>query len=79
MKQVGIIRQNYIEGGNGLVFNHLEAYVAKKHQTFTVFPSLFQERRTEKKANKLAFMHEKQMQEKQMVNLRANVQGMKLS
>ncbi|KAK7165729.1 hypothetical protein R3I93_005720 [Phoxinus phoxinus] len=37
------------------------------------------ERRTEKKANKQAFMQEKQMQEKQMVNLRANVQGMKLS
>ncbi|XP_048051960.1 protein LTV1 homolog isoform X2 [Megalobrama amblycephala] len=37
------------------------------------------ERRTEKKANKLAFKQEKQMQEKQMVNLRANVQGLKLS
>lgn len=37
------------------------------------------ERRTEKKANKLAFKQEKQMQEKQMVHLRANVQGMKLS
>ncbi|XP_051559912.1 protein LTV1 homolog [Myxocyprinus asiaticus] len=37
------------------------------------------ERRTEKKANKLAFQQEKQMQEKQMVSLRANVQGLKLS
>ncbi|XP_055060284.2 protein LTV1 homolog [Misgurnus anguillicaudatus] len=37
------------------------------------------ERRTEKKANKMAFKQEKQMQEKQMVNLRANVQGLKLS
>ncbi|KTG06934.1 hypothetical protein cypCar_00024026 [Cyprinus carpio] len=37
------------------------------------------ERRSEKKANKLAFKQEKQMQEKQMVNLRANVQGLKLS
>ncbi|KAI7810824.1 protein LTV1 homolog [Triplophysa rosa] len=37
------------------------------------------ERRTEKKANKLAFKQEKQMQEKQMVGLRANVQGLKLS
>ncbi|XP_073698227.1 protein LTV1 homolog isoform X2 [Garra rufa] len=37
------------------------------------------ERRTEKKANKMAFKQEKRMQEKQMVNLRANVQGMKLS
>lgn len=38
-----------------------------------------QERRIEKKANKVAFKEEKQMQEKQMVSLRANVQGMKLS
>ncbi|XP_067296911.1 protein LTV1 homolog [Pseudorasbora parva] len=37
------------------------------------------ERRTEKKANKLAFKQEKQMQEKQLVSLRANVQGLKLS
>lgn len=37
------------------------------------------ERRTEKKANKMAFKQEKAMQEKQMVGLRANVQGMKLS
>lgn len=37
------------------------------------------ERRSEKKANKLAFKQEKQMQEKQMVHLRANVQGLKLS
>lgn len=37
------------------------------------------ERRSEKKANKLAFKQEKQMQEKQMVNLRASVQGLKLS
>ncbi|XP_016415677.1 protein LTV1 homolog isoform X1 [Sinocyclocheilus rhinocerous] len=37
------------------------------------------ERRSEKKTNKLAFKQEKQMQEKQMVNLRANVQGLKLS
>ncbi|XP_072513393.1 protein LTV1 homolog [Salminus brasiliensis] len=37
------------------------------------------ERRMEKKANKVAFKQEKLMQEKQMVGLRANVQGMKLS
>lgn len=37
------------------------------------------ERRMEKKANKTAFKEEKQRQEKQMVNLRANVQGLKLS
>ncbi|KAG9262611.1 hypothetical protein AMEX_G24403 [Astyanax mexicanus] len=37
------------------------------------------ERRVEKKANKVAFKQEKLMQEKQMVGLRANVQGMKLS
>ncbi|KAL7845489.1 hypothetical protein AOLI_G00236810 [Acnodon oligacanthus] len=37
------------------------------------------ERRMEKKANKVAFKQEKIMQEKQMVGLRANVQGMKLS
>ncbi|KAI5089863.1 protein LTV1-like isoform X1, partial [Silurus meridionalis] len=37
------------------------------------------ERRTEKKANKVAFKEEKQKQEKQMVSLRANVQGLKLS
>ncbi|XP_062866952.1 protein LTV1 homolog isoform X2 [Trichomycterus rosablanca] len=37
------------------------------------------ERRVEKKANKMAFQQEKQKQEKQMVSLRANVQGMKLS
>ncbi|XP_043076720.1 protein LTV1 homolog [Puntigrus tetrazona] len=37
------------------------------------------ERRSEKKANKVAFKQEKQMQEKQMVSLRANVQGLKLS
>ncbi|XP_060716051.1 protein LTV1 homolog isoform X2 [Tachysurus vachellii] len=37
------------------------------------------ERRMEKKANKVAFKQEKQKQEKQMVSLRAKVQGMKLS
>lgn len=37
------------------------------------------ERRSEKKANKLAFKQEQQMQEKHMVHLRANVQGLKLS
>ncbi|XP_031417993.1 protein LTV1 homolog isoform X2 [Clupea harengus] len=37
------------------------------------------ERRTEKKANQLAFKQEKALQEKQMVGLRANVQGLKLS
>ncbi|XP_062400207.1 protein LTV1 homolog [Sardina pilchardus] len=37
------------------------------------------ERRTEKKANKVAFKQEKVLQEKQMVGLRANVQGLKLS
>ncbi|XP_017312729.1 protein LTV1 homolog isoform X3 [Ictalurus punctatus] len=37
------------------------------------------ERRMEKKANKVAFKEEKQKQEKEMVSLRANVQGMKLS
>ncbi|KAK3511033.1 hypothetical protein QTP70_029220 [Hemibagrus guttatus] len=37
------------------------------------------ERRMEKKANKVAFKQEKQKQEKQMVSLRANIQGMKLS
>ncbi|KAM6971992.1 protein LTV1 homolog [Aplochiton taeniatus] len=37
------------------------------------------ERRTEKKANKIAFKEEKALQEKQMLNLRTNVQGLKLS
>lgn len=37
------------------------------------------ERRTEKKANKMAFKQEKALQEKQMLGLRANVQGLKLS
>ncbi|XP_056136318.1 protein LTV1 homolog [Lampris incognitus] len=37
------------------------------------------ERRTEKKANKVAFKQEKTRQEKQMLNLRTNVQGLKLS
>lgn len=37
-----------------------------------------QERRVEKKANKVAFKEEKVRQEKQMLNLRANVQGLKL-
>ncbi|XP_037620471.1 protein LTV1 homolog isoform X2 [Sebastes umbrosus] len=36
------------------------------------------ERRVEKKANKTAFKEEKVRQEKQMLNLRTNVQGMKL-
>lgn len=36
------------------------------------------ERRMEKKANKTAFKEEKVRQEKQMLNLRANVQGLKL-
>uniref|UniRef100_H3CLD4 Protein LTV1 homolog n=1 Tax=Tetraodon nigroviridis TaxID=99883 RepID=H3CLD4_TETNG len=36
------------------------------------------ERRTEKKANKVAFKEEKIRQEKQMQNLRMNVQGLKL-
>lgn len=38
-----------------------------------------QERRTEKKANQVAFKEEKSRQEKQMLNLRMNVQGLKLS
>lgn len=38
-----------------------------------------QERRTEKKANQMAFKQEKALQEKQMLGLRANVQGLKLS
>ncbi|KAF7645461.1 hypothetical protein LDENG_00204090 [Lucifuga dentata] len=37
------------------------------------------ERREEKKANKVAFKQEKVRQEKQMLNLRTNVQGLKLS
>lgn len=37
------------------------------------------ERRVEKKANKMAFKEEKVRQEKQMLNLRTNVQGLKLS
>uniref|UniRef100_A0A4W5RLA8 Protein LTV1 homolog n=1 Tax=Hucho hucho TaxID=62062 RepID=A0A4W5RLA8_9TELE len=37
------------------------------------------ERRTEKKANKEVFKQEKVYQEKQMLNLRSNVQGLKLS
>ncbi|XP_063054401.1 protein LTV1 homolog [Engraulis encrasicolus] len=37
------------------------------------------ERRTEKKANKVAFKQEKALQEKQMLGIRANVQGLKLS
>ncbi|XP_038568229.1 protein LTV1 homolog [Micropterus salmoides] len=36
------------------------------------------ERRVEKKANKMAFKEEKVRQEKQMLNLRTNIQGMKL-
>ncbi|XP_028267018.1 protein LTV1 homolog isoform X2 [Parambassis ranga] len=36
------------------------------------------ERRVEKKANKMAFKEEKLRQEKQMVNLRTNIQGLKL-
>ncbi|XP_006806217.1 protein LTV1 homolog [Neolamprologus brichardi] len=36
------------------------------------------ERRVEKKANKMAFKEEKARQEKQMLNLRTNVQGLKL-
>nr|XP_057936334.1 protein LTV1 homolog [Doryrhamphus excisus] len=37
------------------------------------------ERRVEKKANKTAFKEEKARQEKQMLNLRNNIQGLKLS
>uniref|UniRef100_A0A4W6G7D2 Protein LTV1 homolog n=1 Tax=Lates calcarifer TaxID=8187 RepID=A0A4W6G7D2_LATCA len=36
------------------------------------------ERRVEKKANKMAFKEEKVRQEKQMLNLRTNIQGLKL-
>ncbi|KAK2817505.1 hypothetical protein Q5P01_025696 [Channa striata] len=36
------------------------------------------ERRSEKKANKMAFKEEKVRQEKQMLNLRTNIQGLKL-
>uniref|UniRef100_A0A3Q3J748 Protein LTV1 homolog n=1 Tax=Monopterus albus TaxID=43700 RepID=A0A3Q3J748_MONAL len=36
------------------------------------------ERRAEKKANKMAFKEEKVRQEKQMLNLRTNIQGLKL-
>ncbi|CAN8203987.1 unnamed protein product [Coccothraustes coccothraustes] len=37
------------------------------------------ERRMEKKANKLAFKQEKTRQEKELLNLKQNVQGLKLS
>ncbi|KAI1896563.1 hypothetical protein AGOR_G00096060 [Albula goreensis] len=37
------------------------------------------ERRTEKKANKIAFKQEKARQEKEQMNLRSNMQGLKLS
>ena len=37
-----------------------------------------QERRTEKKANKVAFKQEKVRQEKQILNVLTNIQGMKL-
>ncbi|XP_066552885.1 protein LTV1 homolog [Amia ocellicauda] len=37
------------------------------------------ERRTEKKANKMAFKEEKARQEKELQNVRANIQGIKLS
>lgn len=37
-----------------------------------------QERRVEKKANKEAFKEEKVRQEKQLLSLRTNVQGLKL-
>ncbi|KAG7493009.1 hypothetical protein MATL_G00020740 [Megalops atlanticus] len=37
------------------------------------------ERRTEKKANKMAFKQEKARQEKEQMNLRSNMQGLKLS
>ncbi|XP_042372884.1 protein LTV1 homolog, partial [Plectropomus leopardus] len=36
------------------------------------------ERRMEKKANKMAFKEEKVRQEKQMLNLKTNIQGLKL-
>lgn len=52
-------------------------YILSSLSTSNLYPQ--QERRTEKKANKLAFKQEKAMQEKQMVGLRANVQGLKLS
>lgn len=59
-------------------------FIAENALGFVIFVDcdilwFVQERRTEKKANKIAFKQEKQMQEKQMVNLRANVQGLKLS
>lgn len=44
----------------------------------SVFDLVPQERRVEKKANKMAFKEEKVRQEKQMLNLRTNVQGLKL-
>nr|XP_023689505.1 protein LTV1 homolog [Paramormyrops kingsleyae] len=37
------------------------------------------ERRSEKKANKMAFKQEKARQEKELLNMRANIQGLKLS
>lgn len=37
-----------------------------------------QERRAEKKANKVAFNEERVRQEKQLLSLRTNVQGLKL-
>lgn len=39
---------------------------------------LLQERRAEKKANRTAFKEEKVRQEKQLLNVRANLQGLKL-
>lgn len=44
----------------------------------SLLPVFDQERRVEKKANKVAFKEEKVRQEKQMLNLRSNVQGLKL-
>jgi len=38
-----------------------------------------QERRTEKKANKVAFKQEQVRQEKQILNVVTNIQGLKLS
>lgn len=49
-----------------------------RHSLLNSLSMFEQERRVEKKANKMAFKEEKVRQEKQMLSLRMNVQGLKL-
>lgn len=70
-------KTNDMEEKEKMSLNHQDMKVLVKYDVLN--STLFeQERRVEKKANKVAFKEEKVRQEKQMLSLRTNIQGLKL-